>query len=203
MQKARPYIWSLTNLRRVQRPDKNAGKSGKKTARPGDIREFPLLPVYGVNDDETVEEMQMAIGSTEGQEGNSGNHYDETIQSVIDEGVRLSQEIPEVPSHPTSSSFPAMMASASRLLDLISEPTLPTSTFQAPAARPTPLPSALQPSAARPTVLPSTFQTSAARPTPLPSTAKPSAARATVLPSTFQSSAAYHGFSSRTDGLTN
>ena len=104
VQKARPYIRSLTNLRRGQRPDKNAGKRGKKTTRPGDVRELPLLPVYGVNDDETVEEMQMAIGSAEGQEDNSGNHYDETIQSVIDEGVRLSQEIPEVPSHPTSSS---------------------------------------------------------------------------------------------------
>ena len=114
VQKATPYIRSLTNLKREQRPDKNAGKSGKKSARPGDVREFCLLPVHVVNDDQTIEEMQMQVGSETRPEGNSGNNYDQTIQSVIDEGVRLSQEYPEGPSLPTSSSsYPAMAASTS------------------------------------------------------------------------------------------
>jgi hypothetical protein len=35
VEKRRPYIRSLTQLRQNQRPDKKAGKSGKKSGRPG------------------------------------------------------------------------------------------------------------------------------------------------------------------------
>ena len=35
MEKRRPYIRSLTQFRQNQRPDKKAGKSGKKSGRPG------------------------------------------------------------------------------------------------------------------------------------------------------------------------
>ena len=151
VQQNTPYIRSLTNLRRTQRPDNKAGKSGKKGGRPGDVREFPLLPVFSVNDDATVEEMQMNIGAELQPEANSGdqNNYSETIQNVISESVRWSEANPDWSSLPTSSttSPSALPDSASRLLTLIS-PALPATALQILSLPP-------------PTLPPSTLQASA------------------------------------------
>ena len=56
------HIRSLRNLRSKLRPDKNAGKSVKKRGRPMDVREFPLLPINNLKDDDTFEQMQLEFG---------------------------------------------------------------------------------------------------------------------------------------------
>ena len=56
------HIRSLRNLRSKLRPDKNAGKSGKRRGRPMDVREFHLLPINNLKDDDTIKQMQLEIG---------------------------------------------------------------------------------------------------------------------------------------------
>ena len=58
-----PYVRSLSQLRKNQRPDKKSGKSGKKQPRPGDVRTFSLLPVYEVNTEEEKENMEVETAS--------------------------------------------------------------------------------------------------------------------------------------------
>ena len=56
-----------------------------------DLREFPLLPVHNLNDDDTIEEMQLEIGA--GGDVQSENNLDQTIEQVIADGIKLSQEL--------------------------------------------------------------------------------------------------------------
>ena len=56
-----------------------------------DVREFPLLPVHNLNDDDTIEEMQLEIGSS--GDVQSENNLDQTIEQVIADGIKLSQEL--------------------------------------------------------------------------------------------------------------
>ena len=133
VQQQTPYIRSLTNLRRTQRPDKHMGKSGKKGGRPGDVRAFPLVPVHDVNDDKTIEEMQMQIGAKDNSENQ--NHVNETIQNVIDEGVQWSEANPNASSEPTlppstlpASTLPSSSRHASTLPSAIPASTNPNAT---------------------------------------------------------------------------
>ena len=54
----------INKLEIKTRPDKNAVKSGKKRGRPKDVREFPLLPIHNLKDDDTNEQMQLEIGTS-------------------------------------------------------------------------------------------------------------------------------------------
>ena len=56
-----------------------------------DLREFQLLPVHNLNDDDTIEEMQLEIGSS--GDVQSENNLDQTIEQVIADGIKLSQEL--------------------------------------------------------------------------------------------------------------
>ena len=46
-----------------QRPDKHAGKSGKKKPRPGDLRNFSLLPVHEATTEQEREEIEVTVAS--------------------------------------------------------------------------------------------------------------------------------------------
>ena len=54
----------INKLEIKTRPDKNAVKSGKKRGRPKDVREFPLLPIHNLKDDDPNEQMQLEIGAS-------------------------------------------------------------------------------------------------------------------------------------------
>ena len=56
-----------------------------------DVREFPLLPVHNLNDDDTIEEMQLEIGA--GGDVQSENNFNQTIEQVIADGIKLSKEL--------------------------------------------------------------------------------------------------------------
>lgn len=190
VQQKTPYIRSLTTLRKVQRHDNKAGKSGKKGPRPGDVREFPLLPVISVNDDTTITNMQMAIGADANSE-ESQNNVSQTIEDVIRRSVQWAAN-PDVPSLPNSATIPPP---ASRLLTLIS-PALPATALEI-LSLPTPSlpPSTLQgrgrPSTlATPVLPPSALQASTGhgRPSNLPFSSLPDPARQVpppIIASTF------------------
>ena len=55
-----------------------------------DVRENPLLPVHNLNDDNTIEKMQLEIGASGAAA--SENTLDQIMQQVIAEGIKLSQE---------------------------------------------------------------------------------------------------------------
>ena len=85
-----PYIRSLTKLRKNQRPDRNSGKSGKKAPRPGDLRTFSLLPVYDVNSEQELEDIEIMTASNLNSDpsenllcSHGGKCIDETIEEVI------------------------------------------------------------------------------------------------------------------------
>lgn len=85
-----PYIRSLTKLRKNQRPDRNSGKSGKKAPRPGDLRTFSLLPVYNVNSEQELEDIEIMTASNLNSDpslnilcSHGGKCIDETIEEVI------------------------------------------------------------------------------------------------------------------------
>ena len=86
-----PYIRSLTKLRKNQRPDRNSGNSGKKAPRPGDLRTFSLLPVYDVNSEQEMEDIEIMTASSMASHpasmilcSHGGKCIDQIIEEVID-----------------------------------------------------------------------------------------------------------------------
>ena len=53
-----------------------------------DVREFPLLSVHNLNDDETIDQMQLEIRASGAAQ--SENTLDQIIEQVITVGIRLS-----------------------------------------------------------------------------------------------------------------
>ena len=53
-----------------------------------DLREFPLLPIHNLKDDDTIEQMQLEIGASGAAA--SENTLDQIIEQVITVGIRLS-----------------------------------------------------------------------------------------------------------------
>ena len=54
----------INKLEIKTRPDKNAVKSGKKRGRPKDVREFPLLQIRNLIDEDSSDQMQLEIGTS-------------------------------------------------------------------------------------------------------------------------------------------
>ena len=55
-----------------------------------DLREFPLLPIHNLKDDDTIEQMQLEIGASGAAA--SENTLDQIMQQVIAEDIKVSQE---------------------------------------------------------------------------------------------------------------
>ena len=53
-----------------------------------DVREFPLVSVHNLNDDDTIDQMQLEIGASGAAQ--SENTLSQIIEQVITDGIRLS-----------------------------------------------------------------------------------------------------------------
>ena len=87
------HIRSLSRLRVRQRPDKFAGKSGKKKPRPGDIRTFSLLPVSQLATEEEIEDMEVEVSSNLLSSASvvafKNQNIEYTIKNAIQKGITL------------------------------------------------------------------------------------------------------------------
>ena len=91
----KPFIRSLTALRRNQRPDKDTGKSGKKKPRPGDVRNFSLIPVNNIHSDEALEEIQVTAAANLDPVNISEGSCNtacmlSAIEEAIEKGIKMS-----------------------------------------------------------------------------------------------------------------
>ena len=53
-----------------------------------DLREFPLLPIHNLKDDDTIEQMKFEIGAIGAAA--SENTLNQIMQQAIPEGIKLS-----------------------------------------------------------------------------------------------------------------